>query len=120
MSSTTAKRPRLSRSSSSAKLRSIAKILGLSQTELATLFGVRQPSLAEWIVNGVPTARVANVERFYDLAQVLSREVKATRIPSIVRTPDAWLGNRSILDVVAAEGVEPIYGYLARLFSYGG
>jgi hypothetical protein len=51
---------------------------------------------------------------------VLKREVRLSRIPEIVRTPDAWLGGRSILDVIRAEGVDPVYGYLARLFNYGG
>jgi len=28
-----------------------------------------------------------------------------------------WLGNRTMLEVMRAEGVAPIYGYLARLFA---
>lgn len=94
------------------------QILGLSQAELADLFGVRQPSLAEWRTRGVPAARLASVERLHEFALVLQREVIPSRIPEIVRTPDEWLGGRSILEVVRAEGVEPVYGYLARLFAY--
>jgi transcriptional regulator with XRE-family HTH domain len=94
-------------------------ILGLSQTELADLFGVRAPSLAEWKTRGIPPARRAAVERLHDLALVLNRKVIPSRIPQIVRTADEWLGGRTILEVIRAEGVEPIYTYLARLFSYG-
>jgi hypothetical protein len=43
----------------------------------------------------------------------------ASRIPEIVRTPDAWLNDRSILETLRLEGVDPIYAYLGRLFSYG-
>jgi transcriptional regulator with XRE-family HTH domain len=95
-------------------------ILGLSQSELADLFGIRQPSLASWRAGHIPAARRASVERLHDLALVLKRELIPSRIPEVVRTQDAWLGNRSMLDVIRAEGVAPIYGYLARLFAYAG
>ena len=93
-------------------------ILGLSQSELADLFGIRQPSLASWRAGHIPATRRASVERLHDLALVLKREMIPSRIPEVVRTPDAWLGNRSMLEVIRAEGVAPIYGYLARLFAY--
>ena len=94
------------------------RILGLSQNEMADIFGVRQPSLAAWKSGHVPAARRASVERLHELALVLHREIKPSRIAEIIRTPDEWLDNRSILDVIRAEGVAPIYGYLARLFAY--
>ena len=106
--------------SSASEIVEIQAILGLSQSELADLFGIRQPSLASWRTGRIPLARRASVERLHDLALVLQRELIPTRIPEIVRTPDAWLRNRSILDVIRAEGVAPIYGYLARLFAYAG
>ncbi len=46
--------------------------------------------------------------------------VKASRIPEVVRTPDSWLGNRTILETLRADGPDPIYTYLGRLFSYSG
>ncbi len=96
------------------------QILGLSQSELADIFGVRQPSLAAWKTGHIPATRRASVERLHDLAIVLHREIKPSRIPEIVRTPDAWLADRTILEVIRSEGVDPIYAYLARLFAYGG
>ncbi len=96
------------------------EILGLSQNELAELFGVRQPSLAAWLAHGVPRSRIASVERIYELSKVLDVELIRERIPEIIRTPDEWLGGRSILDVIKREGTAPIYGYLARLFAYQG
>jgi transcriptional regulator with XRE-family HTH domain len=94
------------------------RILGLTQSELADLFGVRQPSLAEWRTRGVPATRRASVERLHEFALVLEREVLSSRIPEVVRTPDAWLGDRTMLDVIRTEGVAPLYGYLSRLFAY--
>ena len=95
-------------------------ILGLTQSELADLFGVREPSLAAWRTRGIPTTRRATVEPLYELALVLKTELTPSRIPQIIRTRDAWLCDRSMLDVIRDEGVGPIYGYLARLSNYAG
>jgi hypothetical protein len=98
----------------------ISETFGLSDTELADLFGVRRPSLAGWREHGLPQTRRATAERLHDLATVFRREVIASRIPEIVRTQDDWLGGRTILQAIKVEGPEPIYGYLRRLFSYSG
>ncbi|MGH7723135.1 MAG: hypothetical protein ACRENL_09955 [Candidatus Dormibacteria bacterium] len=96
----------------------IRDILGLSESEIADLFGVRRPSLTAWRSVGIPQGRRATAERLRGLARVFDRELIHSRIPEIVRTPDAWLGNRTILDVLIAEGPDPVYGYLSRLFAY--
>ncbi len=100
------------------RLDRIRDVFGLSEHELASLFGVQRQSVTEWREKGLPAARVASVERLVDLADVLAREVINTRIPQIVRTPDAWLGERTILDTIKADGPEAVYAYLHRLFSY--
>ncbi|HEY7928226.1 MAG TPA: helix-turn-helix transcriptional regulator [Candidatus Dormibacteraeota bacterium] len=96
----------------------IREVFGLSESELADLFGVRRPSLTAWRSVGIPPGRRATAERLLGLARVLDRELIRSRIPEIVRTPDDWLGNRTILDVLIAEGPAPVYGYLGRLFAY--
>lgn len=93
---------------------------GLSEAELAAIFGVQRESVIGWRKHGIPQQRRASVERLLDLARVLAREVLPSRIPQIVRTPDAWLDGRTMLQTIARDGVEPIYGYLARLFAYNG
>ena len=96
----------------------IKGVFALSETELADLFGVRRPSLSGWREEGIPPARQATAEQLLDLARVLAREVIASRIPQIVRTPDAWLDNRTILQTIQRDGTAPVYGYLHRLFAY--
>jgi hypothetical protein len=98
----------------------ISSTFGLSDTELADLFGVRRPSLVGWREHGLPQARRATAERLHDLARVFRRELIASRIPEIVRTADDWLGGRTILQAIKIDGAEPIYAYLHRLFSYSG
>jgi hypothetical protein len=96
----------------------IRSILALSETELADLFGVRRPSLTGWREEGIPATRLATAEQLLDLARVLARELMPTRIAQIVRTPDDWLGGRTILQTVQRDGTAPVYGYLRRLFAY--
>src|SRR5713226_7550205 len=102
------------------ELAQIREVFGLTKSEMADLLGRRAQSLVEWETRGVPRDKRASVERLLDLAQVFRRRVIASRIPEIVRTPDAWLGNRTILETLRADGVDPVYAYLGRLFNYGG
>jgi DNA-binding XRE family transcriptional regulator len=96
----------------------IRKTFDLSENDLATLLGVQRQSVTGWREHGVPSSRRASVERLGDLARVLHKEVIPSRIPQIVRTPDAWLGGRTILETIRIDGPEAVYGYLARLFNY--
>jgi len=102
------------------ELDEIRETFRLSKSELAALFQRRAPSVAEWETRGIPIDRQATAERLVDLARLLRRKLVQRRIPEIVRTKDAWLGDRSMLEVLATEGVDPIYAYLGRLFAYAG
>ena len=98
----------------------IRDVFQLSEHELAALFCVQRQSISGWRENGVPQARRASLERLDDLARVIRDEVIQSRIPQIVRTKDAWLGNRTILETIRTDGPEAVCGYLARLFTYNG
>ncbi len=103
-----------------AELDDIARIFGISETGLGRLFRVERQSVSEWRKKGVPLTRRASVERVADLARALEREIVPSRIPEVVNTKDKWLDGRSILETIAIGGPEPVYGYLHRLFAYGG
>ncbi len=102
------------------ELDEIREVFGLTGSEMADLLGRRAQSISEWETRGIPREKRASVERLLDLAQVFRKRVIASRIPEIVRTPDAWLGNRTILETLRVDGVDPIYAYLGRLFGYSG
>lgn len=101
------------------ELAEIRETFRLSKSELADLLHRRPQSIIEWEVRGIPDDMRASVERLVDLARLFRRKVIASRIPEIVRTRDAWLEDRTMLETLRADGVDPIYTYLARLFSYG-
>ena len=102
------------------ELQEIREVFGLTRSEIADLLGRRAQSLIEWETRGVPREKRASVERLLDLARLFRRRVIASRIPEIIRTPDSWLGNRTILETLRVDGVDPTYAYLGRLFNHGG
>ena len=102
------------------ELTEIRETFGLSRNDLADLLHRRASSIMEWEHRGIPRERQASVERLLDLARIFRARLISSRIPEIVRTPDDWLGGRTMLQTLAQEGVDPIYAYLARLFSYNG
>jgi len=90
----------------------------LSDIELAHLFGVTRRTIANWQVRGVPARRRSAVQQVQGLVETLERRIDRARLPSVVRTADADLGGKTILSVIAEQGVEPVYEYLERLFAY--
>jgi bifunctional DNA-binding transcriptional regulator/antitoxin component of YhaV-PrlF toxin-antitoxin module len=72
----------------------IQETLGHADRDRA-LFGVSESTIAFWFASGIPENRLASVERVHDLAQLIYKELKPSRIPEIILTKDAWLGNRA-------------------------
>jgi transcriptional regulator with XRE-family HTH domain len=99
-------------------IRRIKELFGLSDAELASLFGVKRQALAYWRTHGVPPGRMADVDRISELAERFGRTFKPARIPQIVRTPGRGLSNRTVLEVLAKDGPQPIFDYLYRLLSF--
>lgn len=115
---TTLTKPR--RAAQDPTLDDIRRIFGLSEGELGDLFAVRRQSIEDWRKRGVPPTRRATLDQLVGLARALERELVPAHIPQVVRTRDAWLGNKNILETLESSGVEKVYGYLHRLFSYAG
>jgi hypothetical protein len=101
------------------ELTEIRETFGLSRTELSQLLQRRRATV-EWEHHGIPYDSKGSVGKFADLARALRARLIASRIPEIVRTPDERLGGRTMLEVLAQDGVEPIYAYLARLTDHYG
>ena len=98
----------------------IRQIFGLSETAFARLFGVSRQAVEKWRCQGLPSGRTADLDRLLEIARVFRERLIESRIPQIVRTPAAGLGDRSVLEVLQADGVEAIYRYLHQLYAYAG
>ena len=83
-------------------LERVRNVMGLNQTELAALFGVRRQALDSWQLKGIPAERQARLATIGAIADLLSTQLKADRIPAVVRRPAPAYGDRSILEAIAA------------------
>ena len=101
-------------------INAIQETFRLSDGELGALFNVSRQAAQQWKMRSVPSNRVADVARVADLAQLLKRRLRAERLPQIVRTAGRGLHGRTVLQTIALHGVEPVYEYLERLYSYSG
>ncbi len=104
------------RTQGSRELVTIKDLFQLTSSELGVLFGnVSRQAIDQWFENGVPTERVADVDRVAEVAEALGRTFKTQRLPAIVRGPMAVFDNRSIFDVLRTDGVGPLHEFFRRL-----
>jgi len=101
-----------------AELDEIREVFGISEVELGALFSVSRQAVAKWRSSGVPVDRAADVDRVRQLAQYFHRRFRSQRVAQIVRTPGRGLRGKTVLETIARHGVDPVYAYLERLFSY--
>jgi transcriptional regulator with XRE-family HTH domain len=80
----------------------VRKVLGLSRTEFAALFGVRRQALDGWERKGLPAERQTKLAAISGIADLLAKQLKPERIPAVVRRPAPAYGGRSILEGIAA------------------
>ncbi len=97
---------------------SIVSGLGLSPAETGRLFGVRRQAVNSWLKKGVPQSRLADVARIAKATAALRRFFKPERLPTIVRTPMPDLNQRTILEIIAMHGAEPILRLVYALHSW--
>lgn len=71
--------------------------LGLTQQDAADLFGVSRQAVQKWLKLGVPSDQAVRVGDLKVLADLLSRYIKADRIPAVLRRPARSLGGQSLL-----------------------
>jgi hypothetical protein len=96
----------------------ISAVLGLTQTELAALFGVRRQALDQWATRGVPSERQEKVATLGAIADLLAAKLKRDRIPGVVRRDAPAYGDRSILDAIAAGDEDRVLAELQDAFDW--
>jgi len=99
-------------------LEQIAAVLGLSQTELARLFGVRRQAIEQWQSRGVPSDRQEKLATLGAIADLLAAKLKRERIPGVVRRKADAYGGRSILQAIAAGDEQLVFEELRSAFDW--
>jgi DNA-binding XRE family transcriptional regulator len=96
----------------------IRAILRLSETDLATLIGVRRQAVTQWRVRGIPADRAPLVDQYLEMARYLSTSFAPDRIPAIIRRPVPSLAGKSWLDNMRERGPEDTQNQLRAVLSY--
>ena len=99
-------------------LEHIGEVLGLTRTQLASLFGVRRQAIDQWAVRGVPADRQEKLATIGEIADLLTGKLKRDRIPGVVRRAAPAYGDRSMLDAIAAGAEDEVLAELRDAFDW--
>ena len=94
------------------------RVLDISMSEAGRLFGVSRSAVEQWLVRGVPSARLARAANLARIADILERNLKPERIAAVVREPARAYGTKSILDLVREGRDEQARAALERAFDW--
>ena len=100
---------------------SFARVLSawdLSRSEAARYFGVTRQALSKWLRQGVPAERAEAVADLAAATDLLVHHLKRDRIPAVVRRPAPQLGNRSLLDLLAAGDTRAVLEACRAMFRF--
>ena len=84
------------------QLRRVLGVWGVSASEASRLFGVSRQAVSKWLAQGIPSERIETVANLAAATDLLVRYLKPDRVPATVRRKAVRLGDRSLLDLVAA------------------
>ena len=87
--------------------------LGLDDTRLAALFGVRRQAIAQWRCRQIPMGRRAAVNDVLATVQLLERKLKEGQLPLLAATPAEALGGATLLQALAADSAQTRTAYEA-------
>jgi len=96
----------------------IAETLGLNETELARLFGVRRQAIAQWRERGIPSARQAKAATIAAVCDLLRHRLKPERVPGIARRPAPAYGGLSMLEMIERDRHERLQELIRRSFEW--
>ena len=91
--------------------------LGLDDTQLAALFGVKRQAVAQWRSRDIPIGRRSAVNDVLATVQLLERKLKPGQLPLLAASPVEALGGATLLQSLAADPAQTRAAYEAA-FDY--
>jgi hypothetical protein len=73
---------------------------GLTDTELAGLFGVRRQAVGQWRERGLPSTRQEKAAAIASVGDLLRHRLKRERISGIARRPARAYGGLTMLEMI--------------------
>ena len=108
----------LDRKRQGSALERVLEVWGLSQSEAGRRLGVSRQAVAKWLAEGVPAERVESVAALSAATDLLVHHVKRDRIPAVVRRAAPALGDKSLLDLLAAGRYDEIVSACRAMFDF--
>jgi hypothetical protein len=100
------------------ELARIIRVLGLSVTDAARLFGVRRQAVSQWLEHGIPPARASKVTIVARTADLLERMLVPDRIAGIARTSAPAYGGRTMLEMIEQDRHEELLATVTASFDW--
>lgn len=85
--------------------------LGLDDTQLAALFGVKRQAVAQWRSRDIPIGRRSAVNDVLATVQLLERKLKPGQLPLLAASPVEALGGATLLQSLAADSARTRAAY---------
>lgn len=96
----------------------IMRLFGMDRTELARLFHVKRQAVEQWETRGVPSNRQAKVATILAVGEFLSRKLRAGTLPGVARMRAKAYGDRTMLDLIAADEHEALLAGVRASFDW--
>lgn len=96
----------------------IAETLGLTETELARLFGVKRQAIGQWRERGLPAARQEKAASVAAICDLLGHQVRPERIPGVARRAAPAYGGLTMLEMIERDRHEELRGLIERSFDW--
>jgi hypothetical protein len=99
-------------------LEEVIGTFGLSFTDAGRLFGVTRQAVSQWLAEGIPADRQAKAATVAQVASILRHYLVPERIPGVARKPARAYGDRSMLDMIAADDHLELLDLTRRSFDW--
>ena len=87
-------------------------------TDLGRLLGASRQAVSSWLLRGLPPARKPKVYTMLNIAELLERNLKAGRLPAVVRRSAAAYGGLSMLQMIEADRHEELLDSVRESFDW--
>jgi DNA-binding transcriptional regulator YiaG len=99
----------------------VRDLFGLTNSEVAELFGVKRQAVDQWELSGeVPSARRDKLANVLYVGELLERKLSPGRLPLVARRSAGAYGGINMLDMVAADRDAELRELTERAFDWSG
>lgn len=99
-------------------LRRAMTTLDLSSGAFADLMGVTRQAVDKWLASGPPPQRLPKIGTIVEIADILRYRLREGMAPIVARRSAAAYGDRTMLDLIAADEHQWLLRDIEKMFDY--